>query len=67
MRNWLYYVILQKYSQQIYLLYIFYIDLYVGIDKKGKGKVFYGQEPPSGESTTTECVQLSTICSNLLN
>ena len=23
--------------------------------EKGKGKVFYGQEPPSGESTTTEC------------
>ena len=22
---------------------------------KKKGKVFYGQEPPSGESTTTEC------------
>ena len=22
---------------------------------KGKGKVFYGQEHPSGESTTTEC------------
>ena len=22
---------------------------------KGKGKVFYGQEPPSGESTTTGC------------
>ena len=21
----------------------------------GKGKVFYGQKPPSGESTTTEC------------
>ena len=21
-----------------------------------KGKVFYGQEPPSGESTTTECL-----------
>ena len=21
---------------------------------KGKGEVFYGQEPPSGESTTTE-------------
>ena len=20
-----------------------------------KGKVFYGQEPPSGKSTTTEC------------
>ena len=28
------------------------------------GKVFYGQEPPSGEST--ECgVQLSTTCSNV--
>ena len=23
--------------------------------KKGKGKVFNGLEPPSGESTTTEC------------
>ena len=23
---------------------------------KGKGKIFYGQEPPSGESTTTGCV-----------
>ena len=23
--------------------------------KVKKGKVFYGQEPPSGESTTTEC------------
>ena len=22
---------------------------------KEKGKVFYGQEPPNGESTTTEC------------
>ena len=22
---------------------------------RSKGKVFYGQEPPSGESTTTEC------------
>ena len=22
---------------------------------KGKGRVFYGQQPPSGESTTTEC------------
>ena len=21
-----------------------------------KGKVFYGQEPPSGESTTTDCL-----------
>ena len=24
------------------------------LSNKGKGKVFYGQEPPSGESTTTE-------------
>ena len=24
-------------------------------EKEEKGKVFYGQEPPSGESTTTEC------------
>ena len=35
---------------------------------KGKCKVVYGQEPPSGESTTTECGQLpgqlSTTCSN---
>ena len=23
--------------------------------KKGKGKVLYVKEPPSGESTTTEC------------
>ena len=30
----------------------------VGVDVSAavKGKVFYGQEPPSGESTTTECV-----------
>ena len=25
-----------------------------GGDSTNKGKVFYGQEPPSGESTTTE-------------
>ena len=32
-----------------------------------KGKVFYGQKPPSGESTATECEgQLSTTCSNVL-
>ena len=24
-------------------------------DEMNEGKVFYGQEPPSGESTTTEC------------
>ena len=28
---------------------------YFEVDFTGKGKVFYGQEPPSGESTTTEC------------
>ena len=32
--------------------------LYICMNKlriyKGKGKVFYGQEPPSGESTNTE-------------
>ena len=33
---------------------------------KGNGKVFYGQEPPSEESTTTECrVNYITTCSNL--
>ena len=26
-----------------------------GLRIKVKGKVFYGQQPPSGESTTTEC------------
>ena len=26
------------------------------LNKKNKGKVVYGQEPPSGEATTTECV-----------
>ena len=38
------------------------------IDKiKQKGKVFYGQEPPSGESTTTECgVNYRLLCSNVL-
>ena len=30
--------------------FFLYFKLY-----KGKGKIFYGQEPPSGESTTTEC------------
>ena len=25
------------------------------VDKRKKRKVVYGQEPPSGESTTTEC------------
>ena len=30
-----------------------------------KVKVFYGQEPPSGKSTTTGCgIILSTTCSN---
>ena len=32
-----------------------------------KGKVFYGQEPPSGESTTTDCeFKIATTCSSLL-
>ena len=36
-------------------------------DLGGEEEVFYGQEPPSGESTTTECgVQLSTTSSNVL-
>ena len=31
-------------------------DIYISHwNIKGKSKVFYGQEPPSGESTTTEC------------
>ena len=34
-------------------LFFLYILLY--ITKVKKGKVVYGQEPPSGESTTTEC------------
>ena len=33
---------------------IFILNRYSCISK-GKGKVVYGQEPPSGESTTTEC------------
>ena len=33
-----------------FTLLIFIIRL-----RTGKGKVVYGQEPPSGESTTTEC------------
>ena len=28
---------------------------FLNITFKGKGKVFYGQDPPSGESTTSEC------------
>ena len=38
------------------------------INVKGKCKIFYGQEPPSGESSTTSrmCGQLSTTWSNLL-
>ena len=27
----------------------------VGVSQMDKGKVFYGQEPPWGESTTPEC------------
>ena len=47
-------------NQQIFSINILYME------HKGKGKVFHGQEPPSRESTTTECGQLSTTCSNVL-
>ena len=33
----------------------YYSMLYYICNSKRKGKVVYGQEPPSGESTTTEC------------
>ena len=37
----------------------------IGSDGKGKGKVFYyGQKPPSGESTTPECVVNYQLLSN---
>ena len=31
--------------------WVYHVFLY----KKGKGEVFYGQDPPGGVSTTTEC------------
>ena len=38
------------------MMYLALIMDVFGPDNKGKkGKVFYGQEPPIGESTTTEC------------
>ena len=41
---------------QLTYIYILHLHLLLHcIIKKVKGKVFYGQEPPSGESTTTEC------------
>ena len=30
-------------------------SFYINSRASGKNKVFYDQEPPSGESTTTEC------------
>ena len=43
-------------------MYMISLELYSIVEEietapnmKVKGKVFYGQEPPSGESTTTEC------------
>ena len=42
------------------------MDLCKFIRLPHKGKVFYGQEPLSGESTTTMWGQLSTTCSNVL-
>ena len=35
--------------------YLVIIVYKFGSCEKVKGKVFYGHEPPSGESTTTEC------------
>ena len=32
-----------------------YCRTFIPLSVKVKGNVFYGQEPPSGESTTTEC------------
>ena len=32
-----------------------YLRSQVAADRGSKGKVFHGKEPPSGESTTTEC------------
>ena len=44
---------------ELKLVYNCLINLHLspifGIGIKGKGKVVYGQEPPSGESTATEC------------
>ena len=34
---------------------MYFVVLILNHLKKVKGKVFYGQESPSGESTTTEC------------
>ena len=47
--------------------YVINLPLFDNKDNSGeKVKVFYGQEPPSGESTTTECVVnyqlLAVIC-----
>ena len=36
-------------------LFTLHTEIIIGSGKKVKGKVFYGQEPPCGESTTTEC------------
>ena len=38
-------------SQLVYPM----IMVWILMNKLLKRKVFYGQEPPSGESTTTEC------------
>ena len=41
--------------KEMYSKFKMFADL--KLTSKGKeGKVFYGQEPPSGESTTTECM-----------
>ena len=39
----------------MYNLVTFFNVITAAVIKAKKGKVFYGQEPPSGESTATEC------------
>ena len=50
--------LLLRYLYQIYVLGIAdVLTLILGVRhlSESRGKVFYGQEPPSGESTATEC------------
>ena len=41
--------------ENVKLVYQFCPQTHTHGNSKKKDKVFYGQEPPSGESTTTEC------------
>ena len=57
------YVTTNQYIIQLYKWIIFYFFVCLSIFSQDEllsfsvksGKVFYGKEPPSGESTTTEC------------